>query len=118
METEILECGHPESPHGNFTRGWGRDETGKRFCYECCAKQDREYMQAHGRITLYLDQKTWKVTNWPGSLAYKVIAHSKGRHNWAGVRYDVWFLDEQGHKWHGVQYGNYTQLCHCKRVKG
>lgn len=119
---EILECGHPESPHSNFTRGYGIDSDGKRHCYACCAAVDRAYMQDHGRITLYLvkhkeDDYYW-ITNWPGSLQYKAFFVKYGRHNWAGERVDVWFRDEQGATWHGTQYGKFTQLCHCKRLKG
>ena len=90
-------------------------------------------MDEHGKITLYLSYRTEKglasvtgkpysfrsywLGNWPGSI--KIIPHHvrKGRHNIAGTRYDVWFTDHKNRQWHGVQYGENTQLCHCKRLK-
>lgn len=128
---EILECGHPESPHSNFTRGYGTDSDGNRHCYKCCAKHDREQMLKDKRATLYLNiHKPAKVScgdfgtrvtvaeisNWPGSLKIPVYRMSTGRHNFAGIRYDVWFK-YAGKQWHGVTYGEDTQLCHCKVVK-
>ena len=113
---EILDCGHPESEHSEFTRGYGTTADGKRHCYTCCADQDRSAMVRDGKIVLYLTEKG--VTNWPGSLVFPVVHKRKGRHNMAGTRYDVWFTGPEGRNWHGVQYGENTQLCHCRRVKG
>ena len=130
--TAVLECGHVASEHGEHTTGYGTDENGNRYCWECCAKRDREQMRTDGRITLYLTEiqrdvtastlnphvlgQRFKVTNWPGSLSLPVQHIRKGRHNMARVRYDIWFSFE-GTPWHGVQYGDNTQLCHCSRVK-
>ena len=117
--TAVLECGHVASEHGEHTTGYGTDEKGYRYCWECCAKRDQQQMKDDGRITLYLtnpDSGQSVLTNWPGSLAIYPYRLSKGRHNIARVRYDVWFSFE-GTQWHGVQYGDNTQLCHCKRVK-
>jgi hypothetical protein len=72
-------------------------------------------MKDEGRITLYLTDDG-RVTNWPNSLSFKGHV-SKGRHNIAGTRYDVWFTGPDGHRWHGTQYGDNTQICHCKRTK-
>lgn len=118
-ETEILECGHPESPHEPFTRGYGKDENGNRYCYECCAEQDRRHMIEAGVITLYLTTTTApaEAINWPGSLRFLVRHVRHGCHNIARTRYDVWFDGPDGHLWHGVQYGDYTQILHCKRTK-
>ena len=33
----------------------------------------------------------------------------------AGKRLDVWFYGPDGYIWHGVQYGDNTQIVHCKR---
>lgn len=119
---EILECGHVASPHSEFTTGYGKDEHGKRYCYACCADRDRYQMRCDGRATLYLTCEpkmvrtgTGTLTNWPGSLEIPCNVR-KGRHNMARTRYDVWFSFE-GQTWHGVQYGENTQLCHCKRIK-
>lgn len=116
MKAELLDCGHAESPHSDFTTGYGTDpETGKRHCYACCAERDKQRMRDDGRITLYLTDRT--VTNWPGSLKIPVHHLRKGAHNMARTRYDVWFSFE-GALWHGVQYGENTQICHCRKTKG
>jgi hypothetical protein len=97
-------------------------------------------MQEHGRITLYLTfdkalarwhhdggwngknspvtgkASPWQVTNWPGSLRFNAFVR-RGRHNLAGTRYDLWFTGPENTLWHGVQYGDQTQVCHCKRLK-
>lgn len=132
----LLDCGHPASEHSECTTGYARDNQGRKHCYACCARQDREWMQAHGRITLYLTTLTptvhkgphgnnvrsfgmygdCKITNWPGSLTFKGRFHL-GRHNIAGTRYDVWFNDEQGNPWHGIQYGEHAQIIRCRKLK-
>jgi hypothetical protein len=120
---QILDCGHPPSPHSEFTTGYGRDENERTFCYECCANRDRETMTADGRYTLYLVgngtcESPREVTNWPGSLRFPVHHFHSGRHNIARHRYDVWFTGPDGENWHGIQYGDNTQICHVRRVKG
>lgn len=138
----MLDCGHDPSPHADFTTRFGVDSEGRKHCYECCANFDREQMSKDGRATLYLtvpdeftgysravgraggwqaipsylpSEPVYYVSNWPGSLKYPAFVR-KGRHNLAGTRYDVWFTDFQGRKWHGVQYGENSQLCHCRRL--
>lgn len=98
--------------------GYGIDEDGNKVCYACCAVTDIKQMRTTGRITLYLvkTDRRLAVTNWPDSLSFVVSYCKEGRHNIAGVRYDVWFYLD-GQQWHGIQYGNNTQLCHCKRNK-
>lgn len=139
----ILDCGHPSTPHivnGTGSLGYGVDRTtGRTLCYACCGELDRQQMITEGRITLYLsgtkcwngwgtppdDPELMKITNWPGTLRFVIAgptAVHKGRHNIARTRTDVWFRgpDSSGHNtatWHGVQYGDNTQLIHCKRVK-
>lgn len=115
----ILDCGHEPSVHSGFSTGFGKDSDGKTFCYECAADLDREQMETDGKTTLYLCDgdapRKYKVTNWPGSLSFNVGYSKQGRHNMAGTRVDVWFMvgDRQ---WHGTQYGENTQLVHCKRL--
>lgn len=109
-----LDCGHSiEKAHeyGTFE--------GKSFCYACCAKRDEEQMEKEGRITLYLTNENGTalgtISNWPGSLKIKNVSIRKGRHNIARTRYDVWFI-HKNREWHGVQYGDNTQLLHCRRL--
>lgn len=63
-----------------------------------------------------------RVTNWPGSLTLPVYYMRVGSHNMANCRYDVWFEvanpdTNQLERWHGVCYGDNTQICHCTRTK-
>ena len=107
---------------GNCGTGYAVSHpTGEKTCYACCAAIDEAWMIEHGKMTLYLsrDEKDglWWVTNWPGTLAYKAYGMRRGEHNMARVRYDVWFCGPDGCEWHGVQYGDNTQLVHCKRTK-
>lgn len=114
----------------DFTTGYGIIN-GKTHCYECCAEWDRENMRQTGHATLYLtyDQeprpyyqtgfiypKNGKIQNWPGTLSIPIHSIKIGRHNMAGRRFDVWFKFE-GSQWHGVQYGDNTQIAHCHRLK-
>lgn len=117
MKAQLLDCGHAESKHSEITTGYGTDAQGKKHCYECCAERDKQTMRKTGRYTLYLDTKTRTVSNWPGSLKLAVYHLSEGRHNIARTRYDAYFMFE-GSRWHGVQYGDMTQIIHCKRTKG
>jgi hypothetical protein len=117
----LLDCGHPESPHSEFTRGYGQDANGKKYCYQCCADRDLEQMRKDGKTCLYLtvDPKgeNSKLTNWPGSLAFLPYRIRIGRHNMAGKRYDVWFSGPDSTSWHGVTFGDKTQICHCRKIK-
>lgn len=100
--------------------GYGLDDEGHRYCYLCCGVQDALHMQRGERMCLYLTGSVvngYEITNWPGSLRLKPTRVSKGKHNIARTRYDAWFMF-QGTWWHGVQYGENTQLLHCKPLKG
>jgi hypothetical protein len=77
-------------------------------------------MERTGRATLYLTTKpdgAAEITNWPGSLRF-TGRYTKGAHNIARTRYDVWFYGPDKTAWYGVQYGENTQIAHCRRVKG
>lgn len=112
-------CNRVKSHQSNFTVGYGIDQAGNKTCFDCCAIIDRDQMIDEGRIILYLDESGNKmhVTNWPGTLRFEVLSYRRGRHNIAGNRTDVWFRGPDGKVWHGVQYGNRSQLCHCGRTK-
>jgi len=116
----------------DFTTGYGRDyDTGDIICFQCCGEQDKDTMaecKPGDKFTLYLtlyngwskDRKLVdfpKVSNWPGTLKFRVQSWVTGRHNWGLNRYDVWFKDHTGAWWWGVQYGDNTQIVHCKKLK-
>lgn len=104
--------------------GYGITGDGERLCYECCGIEERRLMAEHGRTALYLvgEAGSREVVDWPGTLRFKVNGISKGRHNIAGTRYDVWFTGpatdgSNTARWYGVQYGEMTQIVHCRRLK-
>lgn len=91
------------------------------ICYKCAGEDEKTHMRTYGCNTFYLTETTdtkkkWSVSNWPGTLEFTPTHVRKGKHNMAKVRYDVWFTFE-GRVWHGVQFGNNTQLLHCKATK-
>jgi len=130
----ILECGHPPTSQteGSITTGYGSDGNGFRRCFACCAEVDRAYMIEHGRITLYLSQPTserprgslshagFKLTNWPGSLAFPLLSlcRSKGR-GFGGEypRESFRFNGPDGFVWYGIRQGHHTQIAHCRRTQ-
>lgn len=129
----------------NKSTGYGVDrDTGDRICYRCCGELDRDAMaecEPGDRFMLYLTfdkqfppphretrnpiilrgRTIWHdkgtVSNWPGSLEFDTLRIKEGRHNIAGVRYDTWFQDHTGAWWWGVQFGDWTQVIHCKKLK-
>lgn len=110
-------CGAECIPSG-CTLGYGTHENGTKMCFACCAVGDALTMEATGKATMYLTQgigAAW-ITNWPGTLKFNATCVRKGRHNIAGTRYDVYFR-VNGAEWHGVQYGENTQLLRCKRTR-
>ena len=81
-------------------------------------------MEETGKMILYFvpdtqttNEKTGlcHITNWPNTLRFNG-GFSVGRHNIAGKRYDVSFVFN-GFYWHGITYGDNTQICHCRRTK-
>lgn len=118
------DCGQEKPVQHNGGTGYARlaDDSDKLICYDCCAIRDRAEMDEKGKAVLYLDYDdtlhSYMVENWPGTLRFKLDDWRRGNHNIAGTRTDVWFRDRAGREWHGVQYGEWSQLCHCKRLKG
>lgn len=116
------DCGQDKLISFNGGAGYGicRDNPDHKICYDCCGKRDRADMIETGKATLYLlrdESGQHNVTNWPGTLRFNNVGIKTGRHNIAGKRYDVWFHGPDGKMWHGVQYGDNTQICHCRRTK-
>jgi hypothetical protein len=112
-------CGKECIPEG-MTTGYGKTASGEIRCFICCAADDKAQMDRDGKIALYLTLDPTacaggKVTNWPGTLSFYCTVKC-GKHNIARTRYDVWFKDHNGNRWHGVQYGDNTQICHCHKL--
>jgi len=111
----------PIQPNGGT--GYAVKRNGHKVCYACCAIRDSLEMCKSGhskRLPLYLSKDKegrYTVSNWPGTLSFRVWCSKEGKHNIAGTRTDVWFAGPDGHEWHGVQYGEFTQIVHCRRTK-
>lgn len=109
----------PEQTNGGT--GYAINDNKEKICYGCCGEIDRQFMRDNGKATLYLslegnDATKGFVTNWPNTLRLPVYGLRKGYHNIAGKRFDFWF-NFNGKQWHGVQYGENTQIAHCKQLK-
>jgi hypothetical protein len=125
-ETNCVKCGAAFYPRHFYDpektkpmdTGYGTNLQDERVCFECCALEDLQRMREDGKISLYLTKKdnTWGISNWPGTLKIRVSNVRKGYHNIAQTRYDCWFVLDNTW-WHGVQYGEWTQIVHCKKTK-
>jgi|ERR1700724_189225 len=131
MANHICErCHKPFPDTQGVVAGYGIfGADGAKVCYACCAIIQRADMIATGKATLYLtherfgDHKiaqldNWRdgrVSDWPGELSFPCRV-KRGRHNIARWRYDAWFTVD-GQSWHGVSYGDNTQIIHCRRVQ-
>lgn len=114
-----IDCGETKPVKRDGGTGYARTNRGK-VCYQCCAVRDAKYMTKTGAIVLYLTANPAghkQVTNWPGTLILPINAYRIGRHNMAGKREDVWFTGPDGKRWHGVNYGDFSQILRCKRVR-
>lgn len=123
-------CGTVCKPKGIGT-GYGVMD-GKTYCYDCFGIIERDLLIKEGKGILYLSweqecepfnehgwyyPKNAKISNWPGTFSLPIRAIKVGRHNFTRRRYDVWFKFNDT-EWHGVIYGDNTQLCHVRRLRG
>ena len=121
--TEQCDCGHMESPHSTFTRGYGTDAQGKTFCYACCAQNDLKTMKEDGKWTGYLSKDghgEWKVSNWPSSLVFKPYYVREWKASmWGGYQSaaTAYFIGPDGFVWSATQKGNHNQIARCRRTK-
>lgn len=95
--------------------------TGEILCYSCCDEFDKQRLfgaKPGDKFYMYLTgniQHGYYVSNWPGSFKLRVYPR-KGRHNIAGARYDFWFYFGNN-AFHGVQYGDNTQVAYIRCLK-
>ena len=103
MKTErvMCDCGHLESEHSNFTRGYGTDKHGKTSCYDCCEAYDKASLKTDKTVVHYISSDERSLTNWPGRVLGRVV--SWGRlHNWSRERRYVRVVDCHGQVWSGI----------------
>jgi hypothetical protein len=123
MKTQFTcsQCGETKEHSSDITTGYARDAQDNKICFACCGKNDYaalENAKVGDKLVYYLSSEEGKHTlsNWPGTMVIRLHSVRKGRHNIAGKRYDFWF-DYKGNNFHGVQYGDNTQIAHIKRIK-
>ena len=104
----------------NCGTGYARNDANEFLCYQCCGENDAKELREKGKAVLYWTGAkpgdAGEVTNWPGTFRIPVRHVRTGAHNIARRRYDVWFMWE-GRDYHGVQYGDNTQICRVKQVR-
>lgn len=129
------DCGLPiKRPANSCSTGYGTmPEAQEVVCYDCCGKRDLAELQnakPGDKFTFYLIKEKngdghiptgcWVATNWPGTWKH-VVFPRVGNHNWAGVRRDVWFSvgkpDGSRNYFHGIQYGDDSEICHVTCLK-
>lgn len=103
-----LTCGHPESEHGEHTRGYAELADGSRICYACAEAREKSELLTHDTHTAYLVGDT--LTGWPGWVIARMtrqwnsaIGGFMGRQTI--VRFQA--VDVHGQKWYGTSPGNH-----------
>ena len=120
MESVYCSRCHAECRPDGIGTGYAALESGEKICYDCAAAIDRERLlnaKPGDKFYMYLVNAHGDnyVTNCLGTLKIRVYP-KKGRHNIACYRYDVWFAVGKN-SFHGVNYGENTQICHVKCLK-
>jgi hypothetical protein len=69
-------------------------------------------------VSKYWKRKTFKASNWPGTLSVPVYHHTESRHNFGGKVTHVWFrMPGDPFVWYGKQIGENNQILRAKRTK-
>ena len=130
------------TPKDSIGTGYGTDAHNHKICYNCIGALDYRKllkMKPGDKTTLYHTREpaekngcyNWYVSNWPGTFKHHCVGHV-GNHNIAGTRYDLWFAlrdrktgytirdpktGTPKHCFHGVRYGDITEICHIRKIK-
>lgn len=100
---ECSECWHHKPVKSNGGTGYGFDSSGRLYCYECCAKRDREEMKDQSKpFSAYVNGKGDRVTSWAGGELGKIFAYAESRTGWnRGTIARFHVLDCNGNWWQG-----------------
>lgn len=122
---ETFKCSHcylTKEVNKSGGTGYGIDtKTDEKICYDCIGKHDLADLTnatPGQKFTFYLSKNSagqWEVTNWPGTFRQPVTVR-KGNHNIARNRYDTSFV-VANKRFHGVTFGDWTQIHHVRAVK-
>jgi hypothetical protein len=103
--------------------GYALNDSGEKICYKCCGVQDAVQLSAiTGKEEMYLylsfnkEKKTYEITNWPATLIINPTRIHSGKHNIAGTQTHVWFRFNHEY-FHGVNFGNTSQVLVVKKIK-
>jgi len=102
-------CGHVPTPREGEL-GYGVDDKGNTYCYQCVDVRDREQMEAEGRFSLSVVGDM--LCNGTGGLRFPIVRRSYGAHRRAGRRTDLWFVGPCRMEWQGTAYGDGPAKCH------
>lgn len=94
------QCGAVKDVQTSGGTGYGYakhtdDDNEKPICYACCGENDKKAMVERGRYTLYYNQSTAEIVNWPGSLRFRCTRSMGSRFT------TVWFTGPDGKTWTG-----------------
>lgn len=105
------DCGHRESKHSEITRGYGTDNEGKTYCYDCCNKRDIESIERGETFTGYVSTGFTHISNWPGYRLLRItemheIAIPFRNQSYISTKYyAISAIDNTGKYWYGRGYG-------------
>lgn len=117
QEKIVCDCGHMESEHSSFTRGYATTRDGKTMCYDCCHEEDKRYLLSAEKVFFYISSDGKKLTNWPGKVLGKVV-HWGAFHPFSRERRYVRVRDVHGQYWYGTgDDGMWASLRKCKPQK-
>ena len=111
------QCGKTKTHESEISTGYGTDKDGNKVCFDCCGLNDAKELdglQKGQKAIQYWNGEA--ITNWPGTLVIKPYYKTKGRHNIAGTREDIYFRFN-GNNFHATQYGNNSQIAHIRKIK-
>ena len=108
-----LDCGHQPSSHEEYSTSYGINNNGKKLCYECCTKADKNRLLTDDHFIGYIDGQ--KLTNWPGHILGRVLYWGKN-HNWSRERRYIRIIDCHGQEWYGTAALN--MWANLRKVKG
>ena len=111
MDEYVCDCGHTESKHSDFTRGYSTDREGRTSCYPCTLNLEITEIKETGRAIAYLSGDSKRVTNWPGhTISNEVYILSESRDNFGGNRTYLRFrLDDEVYSGFALGAGMYLR---------